>query len=286
MRWTGTNEAAPSTRMAALGSALQPSERRVVEVITEDPAWAVESTAQQVADKAGVGRASVIRACQSLGYEGYPQLRVALARELTFAAPATADGDTSGLGSIRGAVDRFAASLQHATSLMTENSVERAIQMLVGADRVLVAANGLSGPLGLDAAMRLTAAGRPAEFVADQVAQQIAARHLEPSALCVVVSGSGANAASLAVADRAQEAGASVLAITSFLQSPLVSRADVALVVPPPGGSFRDELEHTSRAAHALVIEALVEVVSARLGDRGREVRDAIYSILSDSLGE
>ena len=272
--------------MAALGPALQPSERRVVEVITADPSWAVESTAQEVADKTGVGRASVIRACQSLGYDGYPQLRVALARELTFTTPAEPDGDATALGRIRAAVDGFALSLRHATSLMTEEAVDAAVDAVVTAGRVLVAANGLSGPLGLDAAMRLTAAGRPAEFVADQVAQQIAARHLEPGALCIVISGSGANAASLAVADRAHEAGAQVLAVTSFPQSPLVARADIALVVPPAGGSFRDELEHTSRAAHALVIEALVEVVSARLGPRGRDAKAAIYSILSGSLGE
>lgn len=286
MRWTGPSEATPSTRIAALGPALQPSERRVAEAIASDPAWAVESTAQEVAERVGVGRATVVRSCQTLGYDGYPQLRVALARELSFAAPPRDDADASALGRVRGAVEAFAASLAQATSLLRDDAVEGAVAALVDARRVLVAANGLSGPLAADASMRLTAAGRPAEFVQDQVAQQIAAAHLGEGSVCLVISGSGANGPSLAVADRARAAGATVVAITSFPQSPLVGRAHLALVVPPQGGTFRDELEHTSRAAHALLIEALVEVVASRLGARGKDARATVYSILSDSLGE
>ena len=85
MTWNGPADAPPSVRIAALAPSLQPSERRVADLIAADLAAAVERTAQQLADEVGVGRASVIRTAQTLGYEGFPQLRVALARELAFA---------------------------------------------------------------------------------------------------------------------------------------------------------------------------------------------------------
>ncbi len=116
--------------------------------------------------------------------------------------------------------------------------------------------------------MRLTAVGRPAEVIADAIAQQIAARQLSTADVCIVVSGSGANAASVRAAEAARSAGARVLALTSFASSPLADRADRSLVITPTGVSFREELAHTSRVAHAAFVEAFVDAVAGVLGER------------------
>ncbi|WP_233200728.1 hypothetical protein [Cryobacterium sp. M15] len=52
------------------------------------------------------------------------------------------------------------------------------MQRITSANRVLALANGLSAPLASDLAMRLTAIGRPTEFVSDPIGQQISARQL------------------------------------------------------------------------------------------------------------
>ena len=134
--------------------------------------------------------------------------------------------------------------------------------------------------------MRLTAVGRPAEFVSDPIGQQIAARQLTAADACMVISGSGANESSLKSARAVRAAGASLLVVTSFASSPLVSLADVALVVAPASGSFRHELEHTSRVPHVVLLESLVEVVAIRLGDVARSTRSTVLSILSDNLSD
>ncbi|HBS74089.1 MAG TPA: MurR/RpiR family transcriptional regulator, partial [Microbacterium sp.] len=95
MTWVGSSDAPPSARVAALAPSMQPSERRVAEAIAADIESAIDRSAQELAEAVGVGRATVIRTAQTLGYDGYPQLRVALARELArgSAAPAvTSDG--------------------------------------------------------------------------------------------------------------------------------------------------------------------------------------------------
>ena len=61
---------------------------------------------------------------------------------------------------------------------LTDDQLEGFVGALDGATRVLVAANGLSAPLGLDMVLRLTAAGRPAEYLPDTLGQEIAARQL------------------------------------------------------------------------------------------------------------
>jgi len=286
MSWTGSEDVAPTTRIATVINALLPSERRVVELILADTEGAMESTAQELADRAGVARSTVVRACQSLGYRGYPQLRVALTRELAQIGQREQDYGTSALGRIRADIDALSASLPQVASMLTEQSVETAVSLIVDAHRLLALAAGLSSPLASDLSMRLTAIGRPTEYVPDSIGQQIAARQLTEHDTAVVISGSGANESSLRAARAVRAAGGRLIVITSFASSPLVSLADVALVVAPATGSFRHELEHTSRVPHVVLLESLVEVVATRLGDTSRTARSAVLSILSDNLSE
>ncbi|KZC94011.1 MULTISPECIES: MurR/RpiR family transcriptional regulator [Clavibacter] len=289
MQWS--DDVGPTTRIATVVNALQPSERRVVELILDDTEGVVEITAQELADRAGVARSTVVRSCQSLGYRGYPQLRVALTRELArSAARATTSGQDahgpSALGRIRSDLDALAAALPRVGSVLTEAEVEDAVARVVAARRLVIVASGLSSPLALDLSMRLTAVGRPAEFVADPVGQQIAVSRLSPEDVVVVISGSGANELSLRGARSARAAGAAVVAVTSFATSPLGALADVALVVAPAKAGFRHEVEHTSRIPHVIVLESLVEIVADRLGTTAADTRAAVLTILSENLSD
>ncbi|MBU4216081.1 MAG: MurR/RpiR family transcriptional regulator [Actinobacteria bacterium] len=285
MAWTTSEDAPPTVRIATAINALQPSERRVLELVAASPEVVVESTAQQVADRVGVGRASVVRACQSIGYRGYPQLRVALAAELGRHAP-PADFGPSALGRIRADVAAVADALPQITSVLDEGSVEAALRALTGAHRLLVLANGLSAPLASDLAMRLTAVGRAADSIADSIGQQIAARQLGADDVAVIVSGSGANDLSLKVARAAKQGAARVVALTSFTDSPLVALADISLVVAPASTTFRSELEHTSRIALLVLVESLVEIVASRTGDAALRAQTQVLEVLSDNLSD
>lgn len=274
----------PTVRIASMGNTLGPSERRVAELISEQPDAVVEWTAQELADRAGVGRATVVRACQSFGYRGYPQLRVALAAELG-QADAVADHGPGVLGRMRSEIDRVAASLPALASLLDPDAVSEAVRLAASAGRLLVLANGLSSPIASDLAMRLTASGRPAEFIADAIAQQIAARHLSADDVCLIVSGSGANEATLRVASAAARGGAKVIAVTSFAASALTELATLSLVITPSGVSFRDELEHTSRVAYLVFAEVFAAAVAAERGADAREARTHALEVVSDNLG-
>lgn len=288
MAWQGAPDAPPTARIGSLAPSLQPTERRVADAILADRAGTVDRTAQELADVVGVGRTTVIRAVQSLGYDGYPQLRVALVQELAHeqASPGYDDAPASLTGTVRAGAERFGARLGHAMSALTEEALGETVRTLDEADRVLVIANGLSGPLGLDLVLRLNAAGRPAEQLMDAMSEQIAARQLGPGSAAVVFSGSGASRVTLESMRAARAGGAKVLVVTSFSGSAVAELADVLLVVPPITEGFHDELVHTSRAALMLLTEQLVDLLVTRRGDRGREARAASLSVLGGALQE
>lgn len=190
------------------------------------------------------------------------------------------------LAGLRASVDRFAARIGHTVAGLTEESLQAFVGAMDEADRVLIVSNGLSSPLGLDLMLRLTAAGRPAELLGDTIAQQIAARQLGEGSVCVAVSGSGTNKETLSVLDAARTSGSRTLAITSFAGSPVAELVDTALIVPSVNDSFREELLHPSRAALMLVIEALVDALAARRGERGRDARAAVLDVLAPAIRE
>src|SRR6266567_6857405 len=58
---------------------LTPAGARVAEVIRDDPAGAAQLSVTQLARRAETSTSAVVRLAKTLGYEGYPPLRLALA---------------------------------------------------------------------------------------------------------------------------------------------------------------------------------------------------------------
>lgn len=288
-----TADAAPGEVVARIRSeltSLLPTERSVAEVFVTQPDAVIEMSAQQVAALAGASRATVVRTCQSLGFSGYQQLRVMLARDLGPSVRAAKPGGPAEPATVDAVVrDCFAEvgrSLPAMTALLDDDDVRRAVGLLAGARRVLVCGNGLSAPLAALLAQRLVSLGRVADAPTDGIAQQVAARHLGAPDALVVISGSGANDASLRCVEAARSAGAAVLLVTSFARSPLTGHADVSLVVGMRDLTFRDELTVTSRVPHFILIEALVAGVAWELGAEAEAAHARTMSVVGQNLTE
>lgn len=268
---------------------LLPAERAVAEVFLGRPETVIEMSSREVAEAAGASRATVVRTSQSLGFSGYQQLRVMLARDLgSVDRPATvgiAPPDTVA-GAIRATFDRVAESLPAMTALLADPDLAAAVRTLADANRVLVVGNGLSAPLAQLAAQRLVAIGRSADVPTDALTQQVAARHLSAGDALLVISGSGANAATVRAAGAAQDAGAAVILVTAFGRSPLTELATVTLVVGMRDPTFRDELTVTTRIPQFILIEALIAGLDRQLGAAADAAHAATMKVVAENLVE
>lgn len=273
-------------RLPMVMPTLLKSEAAVAAFFAESPDAVVDFTAQEVADAAGVSRATVIRTCQSLGYRGYPQLRVGLARELSRDEVVVRPAEGA-LGTIQAMLDEVARSVPFIASALSDETLDAVVDRLLGARRIVCAANGFSGAVALDLAMRLAAMGVPAEFVADSLAQQFTAAQLSADDCCFLVSATGQNELTLRTAELARNAGATVIALTSSPRSELAARADLTVVAAPIADSFRQELEQTSRIAQVVLVEALVRLVIERMGDGEAASRRArIVPVIAANLSD
>jgi DNA-binding MurR/RpiR family transcriptional regulator len=262
-----------STVMARLRAALPslgPSERRVAQVILARPVAVTEWSTAELGLAAETSPATVVRACQTLGFRGFQHLRLEIAR----AAPVEREATPTAHPLTRVFSDAADAIVIGRDSVDIA-SIDAAVDALAGARRLVLIGTGFSAPPLQDAAMRFATIGRPVEAPSDVLGQQFAAHSLTADDVCLTVSYSGANTHTLRACRAAKEGGATVIAVTSFARSPLTQLADISLVTGPLTRAH-DIDPFLSRLSHLLVLHTLHSALSARTAhpdvDHMREV--------------
>lgn len=266
--------------------ALLPAEQAVATVFLQHTQQIVELSSQQVAELAGASRATVVRTCQSLGYTGYQQLRVLLARDAGYSSSTHRPRGVGPAGMVADTFVQVGNAVASMAALLDPAEVTGAVKAIAGAGRMLLVGNGLSAPLAADMAARLGTIGRPAEAPLDGIGQQIAARLLAPTDVLLIISGSGANSSTLRAAQAATDAGATLIVITAFARSPLAMMAKFALVVGMGDLSFHEEVTVTSRIPQTILMEGLIAALTEELGEKATAAKALALEIISENLGE
>lgn len=275
MAMLGGLELSVVARVRAAAAALGPSEGRVAAVVIARPHEVVSWSTADLAQAAETSTATVIRACQSLGFRGFQHLRLELARS---APLAPREGDDIVAGTFQDA----AAALRLAQERVDPGLIERAADAIRGARRVVLVGNGFSGPPLQDFAMRLSTVGRPVEAPIDAQAQQFVVHGMGEGDLCVALSYSGANVQTLRACTAATDRRVPVVAITSFARSPLGRMADV-LIATGPAGEAHDVDPFLARLGHTVVLHALHSALSRSA--RPAEVADMRH-VVADALAD
>ncbi|WP_113700849.1 MurR/RpiR family transcriptional regulator [Nonomuraea lactucae] len=242
---------------------LRDTEARVAQVILDKGAELVYLSVSDVAALARTAPSSVVRACQRLGFRGFHELKIVAARQIPAPGPSR-DQDPAA----RALADTVRAAREALDGLAATLPVERlrtAARTLDAASRVLVVGAGLSGAVAADAAYRLRALGSIVDAPADPITAQLAASQLPASAACLAVSHTGATRSTVDAARRAREAGAEVIALTSYARSPLSDTSTCTLVAGGQDLVFGLETV-ASRLAHLAVVDALTLTVLAVRG--------------------
>ena len=265
-------------RIQARSGDLAASEAKVVELLLADPLFVGASTTAQVAARAGVSPPSVIRAARAIGFSGFTELKIEIARArgtTRFFAPPdvlTAGATTAAVleASIRAGTDALTA-LGGALEL---SALDQAVNTIHYARQVIAFGAGPSATVAADAVFRLRAVGVTTIGIPDHLSAMIATRLLGPGDAVIAVSSTGRTSTTLAIADAASSAGASLIAVTNQYGTPLATLANIALVVG--GAPLPAQMAAAgSRLAQLVVIDALVAALALRDPERSRRAERA-----------
>ena len=262
-------------------SDLRGTETRVAQVILDQGVDLVRLSVSDVAALAQTAPSSVVRACQRLGFRGYQEVKIAAARQASSPGPSR-DRDpavrafTDTVQATREALDGLAATLP-----MEE--LRNAARILDAATHILVIGAGLSGAVAADAAYRMRALGSIVDSPSDPITAQLAAGQLPASAACLAISHTGATRSIVDASRRARQAGADVIAVTSYAHSPLSDSSTCTLVAGGQDLVFGLETV-ASRLAHLVVIDALALTLLAIRGTTAEQGLRLSADVTADHL--
>ncbi|RUR26742.1 MurR/RpiR family transcriptional regulator [Vreelandella andesensis] len=247
---------------------LNRSERKVANVILEDPAVATSLSIASLAQAASVSEPTVNRFCRNFGAKGYPDFKIKLAQSLAGGTPYVtravepSDSATQYTQKIFGAT---IAALDEAQRDVDMAAVERMVDYLTQAKQVHFFGLGASGAVAQDAQHKFFRFNLPVMAYVDVLMQRMVAAACHTGDVVVIISYTGRTKELVDIARVAREAGAVVLGITAP-NSPLSLECTATLEVATP-----EDTDHympmTSRMIQLTLIDTLATGVTLRRGE-------------------
>jgi len=239
------------------GAAASPKIAAVLELIAEQPRLASYASAAELAVKAQVNTATVVRAAQSLGFEGWLALRAEV--RTRYLASLTAPEISAEHASLAGgpaasSLRQDAANLAFLLRDPEPGGVEGVAGAIAAADRTAVVAAGSYAGLGVTLAHLASVMGFPVTMEArDGSALANALGMLGPSGCLVAISFWRIHTETLLAARAARSRGATVCALTDTASSPLTDLATHTITVPSEGASWFPSLTAGMAAINAVL---------------------------------
>lgn len=246
------------------------SEARVARFIMASPVDVMGMSITQLATASSTSVGSVARFCQRFEVAGYQQFKLLLSRSLPEPADAGQTGEVGRLPRYRRTLLQSGEALTAASRVIDTDSIERVVDIVSSAERILVAAAGTSTPLAWDTAYRMVSLGLDARFEPDFIFQEVLAGGLGDGDVCFAISHTGSTVPTLRVMEAARERGAVTVGVTSFATSPITELLD-AVIVAGSAETHHQVEAVVSRIVHLAVLDTLL----ASLRDRGADARDA-----------
>jgi DNA-binding MurR/RpiR family transcriptional regulator len=267
----------------ALLPTLAPAEQRIADAVLADPAGAAGRTITALAQACRTSETTVIRFARAIGFQGYPELRLALA------AVAGREGSDDGrvIGSDIGPHDTLAQVVEKISFADARAVEETAAQLdlavlgsvvdtLVAASRVDLYGVGASAFVAADFQQKLHRIGRVAFAWADPHMALTSAALLGPGDVAVGISHTGATTDTVDALAEAGRRGATTVALTNFPRSPIAAVADLVLTTAARETTFRSGAM-ASRLAQLTVVDCVFVGVAQRTYTETRRALERTY---------
>lgn len=246
------------TRIRAKLPTLVASEARVANWVMQQPEKIMMLSMAQVAQTCGVSDTTVLRFCRNTGFQGYIDLKLSIARDLTSPTQVILDDITEDDPPIVIARKVFMSNIQalyDTLEVLDEQALVQAVTLLLNARQILLVGAGTSAPIVQGMYNMLLRLGLNCKAQTDSYLQLMEVALLGAGDVVVGISQSGSSKDPVYTLKQAKTTGASTICITGNAQSPITQHADVTLL--------------------SVAREARIEAIASRLAQMS--IADALY---------
>lgn len=238
---------------------LSKSEQQVARYIIDHPEEVITLSVAALAEAAEVSDPTVVRACRSLGFTGYQDLKVTLTQSIVTPLQSVHE-EIAPNDSMQTIITKIFNSTIHTLNYTHDTLVpadlQKAADMLASARRIYIFGLGASGPIASDLQHKLLRLGFDASVYVDAHLQAIATAYVGKDDIIVAISHSGSSRIVMSNLRHAHKNGAKIIGITSIGRSPLSKLADVCLFTASLETKYRI-LALSSRIAELTIIDSI-----------------------------
>jgi len=262
-----------SARLRRMFDSLRPAEKKVASYVLDNGGQVIYQSITELASATGTSDATIIRLANALGYSGYQELKIALARELVSPDKNIHDDiepDDTLPVAVRKAFRANVQAVSDTLDVLDLDSLKDAVDAVIAAKQVYLYGVGTSALAAQDAYYKLLRVGIHANFYADMHMQAMSTALIGSSDVVIGFSHSGSTKDVVDIIDLAKARGARVICITNRVRSPLARLADIMLRTASEETPFGSG-GMPSMMAQLSVVDALFVGVSLAIYDQAIE---------------
>lgn len=224
-----------SLQMKVLYNEMGKSEKKIAEWILENPDEILPLSIVELAEKCKSSEATIVRFAKRLGFGGYQELKISLAKESGKKRISENITEADSCFEILEKVsNEIYSSLELTKKVIDKDLIEQAAQKIFLAEKVVIFGLGNSSSLAMDAGHKFLRAGRNAVAYSDNHMQAIAASHLTEKDVAIGISHSGSSKDIVDALKIAKSKNATTICITNKGKSPILKQSDIALFTQSP----------------------------------------------------
>jgi len=235
------------------------AEKKVVNVVLKEPQSVVNMNVSALAKKSGVSVATVVRMCSHLGYQGYYQFRIILARDLGRKQAPRIDKEKE----TDDAMDIFQEYANDMLSIgrgLDKHVMQECVNLIKGCKQAHIMAMGNTAPLAQYMGFRLGRLGVKCTY---NIAPEYFMNHVnlaDEGDIVIAISQSGTSRTIVQGMELAMEKGLKSIGITGHRGSPVAELADCLLLSSREEESF-NYYKNYAHLKETAVIDALLALV-------------------------
>ncbi|MFV0362549.1 MAG: MurR/RpiR family transcriptional regulator [Suipraeoptans sp.] len=254
------------------------AEKKVVDVVMKRPQEVVNMNVSELAKASGVSDATVVRMCHHIGYKGYYQFRITLARDVgrkqapQVKLPEEADD-------VMGLFQEYANTMLAIGQNIDKEAIWKCVDLIKGCKQAHILAVGNTAPLAQYMGFRMGRLGVKCTY---NIAPEYFMNHVnlaDDEDIIIAISQSGTSKAIVQGIELAIEKGLKIIAITAYRRSPVAELADYVLL----SGGSEESFDYYKNYAHlkeTAVVDALLNLVTnqERIVSRGADKPEIIMA--------
>lgn len=248
---------------------LTKSEKKVADYIVSSGEKILHQTLLDIKKATMVGDATIVRFCQKIGYSGFSDLKIDIAKEGFHHSPTT---ETSFIKNVEA---RLIKAIQETSVLADEKKLAAAASLLHEAKNIYIYGVGSSGITALDMESRFLRGGLRVKAVTDPHYQAMNASLFTKEDVVIGLSLTGKTQDIYDALAIAKENGTKIIAFTNYVLSPIAQISDVVLQTAIEeyllnGGSL------TGKVSQIFAIDLLITYYEKTYGINELQMREKI----------